>query len=125
VIKFKLFDTETKREREGEAGFAIVIADGVPIIAGAAPASGLLGALLGLAKAMVAEAGPARIPMSPRWQAVHVVIGTLEAVERGAAAGRRAPLTADTVLKIVGETLGPAALRDVQEKVFEHVRGAG
>jgi hypothetical protein len=124
VISFKLYDSETKREQTGEAEFAIVIADGVPMIVGAAPASKLIAALLGLCEAMVAKTGPARIPVSQRWQAVHACIGQLRAADQGAALGARAPLTATDVIKLVGEKLGPAALRDIQEAVYERVRGA-
>lgn len=123
MIRYKLFDTETKREREGEAEFAIIIADGKPVIAGAAPASKLLAALLGLAEAMVERTGEARIPVSARWQAVHICIGHLRAAVSGTQVTNHAPITASDVMAIVGRKLGPAAERDVQEAVAERLRG--
>jgi len=123
VIDYTLYDDETERELTGSAQWAIVIADGEPKIVGAAPQSQLYAALLGLAESMVGQVGPARIPVSRRWQAVHAAIAELRAAEVQLPAGARPPITATDVLRLVEERLGSAALRDVQEAVFELASG--
>lgn len=123
AIHFKLYDTETKREVTGSAEFVVLVADATPMVVGPAPASRLYTSLLGLAEAMVAKVGPVRIPISRRWQAVHVAIAELRAADRGVAPGVRPPLNATDVIRLVGEKFGAAAQRDIQEAVFERVSG--